>query len=115
MGIHLAHQVDNILRGDNGVEQAHLLSAVASVAVQDRDSVTVLTYIRLYHRFRLLRCHLKRYPLIPMIKAVNGLCGNELKHNGIARVFPAKEITEHTKHSCVKGKYILPDGLSQTV
>ena len=42
MGIHLAHQVDNILnliRGDNGVEQAHLLSAVASVAVQDRDSV----------------------------------------------------------------------------
>jgi len=47
MGIHLAHQVDNILnliRGDNGVEQAHLLSAVASVAVQDRDSVTVLTY-----------------------------------------------------------------------
>lgn len=58
----------NLIRGDNGVEQAHLLSAVASVAVQDRDSVTVLTYIRLYHPFRLLRCHLKRYPLIPMIK-----------------------------------------------
>ena len=97
------------------MQQAHLLAAVASVSVQNGDPVAVLAYIRLYYLVRVLRSYLERHPFVAMVKAVDGFRGNKLEHNGISSIFPAEQVAEYTEHSCIKGKYILPDGLPQPV
>ena len=105
----------DLVGGDHRVQQAHLLSAVPSAPLHHGDPVAACAHVLFHHLVRLLSGDLESHPLKPVVKAVYGPGGYELVQDGVARVLPSEQNSEHAQKTAVEYKHILPDGFSQPV